>query len=130
MLTWLNVSAYVLGFSWIFNGTTKYYIFTVLLFALSTEPFVFTKAVRPLAKFWRFPSTKIDCLFLDKGLGIEYKFLQGRNNSSFVRYTLTAAVLIPNSNKSIWTPCQKISWLGSNIDITNKIIKITWQNFQ
>ena len=32
---------------------------------------------------------------------------------------------MPNSNKLIWTPCQKITWLDNDIDITNNIIKIT-----
>ena len=40
-----------LGFSWVFNSTTKYLIFTVLPFDLSTTPLVFTKVLRPLVKF-------------------------------------------------------------------------------
>ena len=64
-----------LGFSCVFNSTTKYFIFTVLPFDLSTTPFVFTKVLRPLVKFWRFDSIKIAC-FVDGGLGIEYEFFK------------------------------------------------------
>ena len=113
-----------LGFSWDFNGTTKYFIFAVLPFGLSTVPFVFITVVCPLVKFWRFHSIKIAC-FSGDSLGIEYEFLEACNNSNFVRNTLRAAGFIPSSNKSLWTPCQKITRLGIDIDITNDIIKIT-----
>jgi hypothetical protein len=43
-----------LGFSWVFNGIKKYFCFSVLPFGLSTAPYVFTKVLRPLVKFWRF----------------------------------------------------------------------------
>lgn len=46
-----------LGFSWVFNGTTNYFIFTVLPFGLSSAPFLFTNIVRPLVKFHQ------NCLF-------------------------------------------------------------------
>ena len=42
-----------LGFSWDIKGATKYFIFTVLPFGLSSAPFAFTKVVRPLVKHWR-----------------------------------------------------------------------------
>ena len=92
-----------LGFSRVFNCTTKYFILTVLPFGLSTVPFVFTEVVHPLVKFWRFHSIKLAC-FLDGGLGIEYKFLKACNNSNFVRYTLTEVGFISSLNKSVWTP--------------------------
>ena len=41
----------------------KLFVFTVLPFGLSTAPFVFTKVVRPLVKYWRFSSIKIACFF-------------------------------------------------------------------
>ena len=42
-----------LGFSWGNKGATKYFVFTVLPFGLSSAPFAFTKEVRPLVKHWR-----------------------------------------------------------------------------
>ena len=38
-----------LGFCW----HEKYYVFTVLPFGLSTSPYVFTKCLRPMVKFWQ-----------------------------------------------------------------------------
>ena len=61
-----------LGFSWIFKGNIKFFVFTVLPFGLTSAPFIFTKIVRPLVKYWRFSSVKITC-FLDDEIGIEYK---------------------------------------------------------
>lgn len=63
--------------------------------------------------------------FLDDGLGIEYEFLKACNNLNFVCYSLTATGFRLNSNKSIWTPCQKITRLGIDIVIINNITKIT-----
>ena len=48
-----------LGFSWVFSGTVKYFCFTVLPFGLSSAPYIFTKCLRPLVKFWRFNGIKI-----------------------------------------------------------------------
>ena len=40
-----------LGFSWVFKGNMKFFVFTVLPFGLSSAPFIFTKEVRPLVKY-------------------------------------------------------------------------------
>ena len=53
-----------LDFSWDIKGATKYFVFTVLPFGLSSAQFVFTKVVCPLVKHWRFHAVKIVC-FLD-----------------------------------------------------------------
>ena len=58
-----------LGVSQKINNVVKLFVFTVLPFGVSTAPFVFTKVVRPLVKYWRLNSIKIAC-FLDDGLGI------------------------------------------------------------
>ena len=44
-----------LGFSWLAPDSIKeiFYVFTVLLFGLSSAPYVFTKVLRPLEKYWR-----------------------------------------------------------------------------
>ena len=123
-LIYFSHSKCILVSTGFFKGTTKYFIFTVLPFGLSAAASVFTKVVCLLVKFWRFHFIKIACL-LDDGLGIEYDFFKACYNLKFVYYTLTAADLIPNFNKSFWTLCQEITWLGIDIDITNTIIKIT-----
>ena len=72
-----------LGFSWKINDILKSFVFIVLPFGLSTAPFVFTKVVRPLVKYWRFNSIKIAC-FLDDGLGIDNTFEKALEKSTFV----------------------------------------------
>ena len=43
-----------LGFSWAFpDGRTRYFAYTVLPFGLSSAPYLFTKLMRPLVKYWR-----------------------------------------------------------------------------
>ena len=44
-----------LGYSWKSSKTNKlkYYVFTVLPFGLSSAPYVFTKCLKPLQKYWR-----------------------------------------------------------------------------
>ena len=42
-----------LGFSWNFKGKTRYYVFTVLPFGISSDPYIFTKVMRVLVKYWR-----------------------------------------------------------------------------
>ena len=40
-----------LGFSWVFTGKIKFFVFTVLPFELTSAPFIFTKVVRSLVKY-------------------------------------------------------------------------------
>ncbi|VDI14798.1 MFS transporter, SP family, solute carrier family 2 (myo-inositol transporter), member 13 [Mytilus galloprovincialis] len=54
-----------LGFSW----EDKFYCFTVSAFGLSTGPYIFTKCLRPLVKYWRKNGIKI-VLYLDDGFGM------------------------------------------------------------
>ena len=75
-----------LGFSWEINQQTHYFVFTVLPFGLSTAPFVFTKVVRPLIKYWRLHTIRIAC-FLDDGLGIEFGYSKSETSSKFVLNT-------------------------------------------
>ena len=43
-----------LGFSWEFQGETRFYVFTVLPFGFSVAPYIFTKILRPLVGWWIF----------------------------------------------------------------------------
>ena len=58
-----------LGFSW-YLKVTKFFVFTVLPFGLTSAPFIFPKVVRPLSNM-RFNSVKITC-FLDDGIRYRY----------------------------------------------------------
>jgi len=42
-----------LGFSWTFpHGRTRYFAYTILPSGLSSAPYLFTKLMRPLVKYW------------------------------------------------------------------------------
>ena len=73
-----------LGFSWDIKGATKYFVFNVLPFGLSSEQFVFTKVVRHLVKHWRLHAVKIVCS-LDDGLGIAYTYQDALSCSNFIK---------------------------------------------
>ena len=57
-----------LGFTWKFSGDTnfRYFVFTVLPFGLASTPFIFTKCLKPLKKYWRIHGISV-ALFLDNG---------------------------------------------------------------
>jgi len=113
-----------LGFSWNFEGKTRYFIFSVLPFGLSTAPFIFTKTVRPLIKYWRSLAIKIVC-FLDDGLGTEPNKEKAINSSRIVYETLIKAGFVPNAQKSIWEPTKVLTWLGIEINLNLGVLKIT-----
>ena len=48
-----------LAFGWDFECSTKYFAFTVLVFGLASTPFVFTKVVKVLIKYWRAAGIRI-----------------------------------------------------------------------
>ena len=48
-----------LGFKWKIEGEWRYFVFTVLVFGLSSAPFTFTKVVRVLIKHWRSQAIRI-----------------------------------------------------------------------
>ena len=57
-----------LGFHWLFpDGQTKYFIFNVLPFGLSSACYIFTKILRPFVKKWRSEGIK-SIIFIDDGI--------------------------------------------------------------
>ena len=58
-----------LGFSWFKDGFPHFYKFTVLLFGPSTGPYIFTKVMRPLVRYWHPQAFRI-AVYLDDGLGV------------------------------------------------------------
>lgn len=108
-----------LGFSWLVDGKIKHFVFTVLPFGLSSAPFIFTKLVRPLVKYWRKNLIRIAC-FLDDGISVAESLIEGIQNSNFVRETLQKAGFVVNIEKSAWEPQESITWLGITIDLKIK----------
>lgn len=61
-----------LGFSW----NNLFYVFTVLPFGLSSAPYIFTKCLRPMVRYWRQSGVNI-VLYLDDGLGLAESYEKG-----------------------------------------------------
>ena len=113
-----------LGFSWLVDGKKKYFVFTVLPFGISTAPYVFTKVIRPLVKYWRSNGIKI-CVYLDDGLGVEKSHNKAIESSSFVRKSLEMSGFVANSAKSIWDPTTALTWLGISLNLEKNFLFIT-----
>lgn len=96
-----------LGFMW--KG--KFYCFTVLVFGISTGPYIFTKCLRPMVKYWRENSVKI-VLYLDDGFGMNTDEEKCIKDSNFVRQSLLDAGFLLNYDKSIFKPVKSMEWLG------------------
>ena len=68
------------AFAWSISGQVRYFVFTVLVFGLSSAPFVFTKVLKVLIKHWHSFGIRI-IAFIDDGFvwgfpGRGYKVLK------------------------------------------------------
>ena len=103
-----------LGFSWVFNGVRKYFKFVVLPFGLSTDPYIFTKVMRPLVKHWGSQALRfVD--YLDDGLGVCARKDTCLRQSLLVHYDLISSGFVPNKDKCMWIPSQLLRWLGQSL---------------
>lgn len=100
-----------LGFSWKFENKTRYFIFTCLPFGLSSAPYLFTKLLRPLVKFWRCKGFKC-IVYLDDGWGIAEDYATCVKVAMEVEKDLHCAGFVVNKEKSDFKPKQVIKWLG------------------
>ena len=100
-----------------FSGTVRYFCFASLPFGLSSAPYVFTKCLRPVVKFWRSNGIKI-VVFLDDGCGQGDSLPMAEENLLFVQSSLSSAWSFAISVKSLWNPTQVLVWLGLNWDFS------------
>lgn len=96
-----------LGFSW----KNKFYCFSVLVFGLASSPYLFSKCLRAMVKFWRQNAINI-VLYLDDGFGMASSYAHCERDSEFVKKSLIDAGFLINEEKSIFNPVQKLEWLG------------------
>ncbi|XP_052797745.1 uncharacterized protein LOC128229889 isoform X1 [Mya arenaria] len=94
-----------------FSLEGKYYCYSVVAFGLSSAPFIFSKALREMVKFWRFNGIKI-VMFLDDGWGTNKSCDLATRDAIFVKDSLNRAGLIINDEKSVWLPVQNLEWIG------------------
>ena len=110
-----------LGFAWTENEVTKYFCFTVLPFGLTSSPFIFTKLLRPLVKYWRLKGLLV-VLYIDDSICISIGLNRAARNAKFVRDTLKRAGLAANIEKCSWDPTHFAEWLGINVDTHKGIL--------
>ena len=107
-----------LGFSWKIDGKIRYFMFTVLPFALCSAPFILTKVMRSLVKFWRREGIKM-CVYIDDGLGASPSLDLAVEEAEFLRNSLNQCGFIINSKKSVWQPQKELIWLEIKINLIN-----------
>ncbi|VDI41678.1 Hypothetical predicted protein [Mytilus galloprovincialis] len=106
-MTYVLNNKHIPGFCW----NNKFYCFTVLAFGLSSAPYLFTKCLRPIVKYWRENGVDI-VLYIDDGLGMGKNKQEASECSSFVKTSLLEAGFLINMDKSIFEPVQCLEWLG------------------
>ncbi|CAC5416181.1 unnamed protein product [Mytilus coruscus] len=82
----------------------------MLAFRLSSAPYLFTKCLRPIVKYWREKGVDI-VLYLDDRLGMDKNKQEASECSSFVKTSLLEAGFLINMDKSIFEPVQCLEWL-------------------
>ena len=113
-----------LGFSWTEKGVTRFYVFLVLPFGLSSAGYIFTKVCRELVRYWRSFGVKI-VVYLDDGIGAVEGNDRCKLVSNFVRASIEESGFIANEEKSIWEPTQIMNWLGLVINTYNFTLQIS-----
>ncbi len=112
-----------LGFGWEVDGKVRYFVFTVLVFGLSTAPFVFTKVIKSLIKHWRSLAIRIFA-FLDDIFGGASSRIEALSISNFIRKQLEDSGFLVNVTKSHWGPTQQGEHLGSLVDLANGLFTV------
>ena len=110
-----------LGFQWNFrDGKTRYFMYTVLVFGLSTAGYVFTKTMRCLVTHWRRKGLRV-LFYLDDGMNIASSYTNCQGTTKTISKDLQSAGFLVNFEKSEVEPKQSGEWLGVHID-TKKMI--------
>lgn len=94
-----------------FLGIIVFYVFPSLPFGLSSAPFIFTKILRNLVRFWREQGIYI-IVYLDDGFGFSNSFANCEYSSLKVYNTLIKSGFVVNTEKSVWVPQKCLEWLG------------------
>ena len=113
-----------LGFSWLFNGIRRFFVYKVLPFGLSTACFVFTKLLRPLVKRWRFAGLRV-ILYIDDGFCVGSTAAECGRGKEVILNDLNRAGFVLNFEKSQLVPQQVGVWLGFTIDLAQGVYQVT-----
>jgi hypothetical protein len=118
-----------LGFSCDRCGQTKYYVFNVLPFGISTAGYIFTKVCRAVVKTWRSLGFQI-VLFLDDGMGGSNELESAQLASCFMKDDLTKFGFLLAMEKCHWEPTLCLTWLGHVWDMEEGSISVTKQRLE
>ncbi|CAC5391543.1 unnamed protein product [Mytilus coruscus] len=106
------------------SGKKRLILDLMLAFGLSSAPYLFTKCLRPIVKYWQENGVDI-VLYLDDGLGMGKNKQEASECSSFVKTSLLEAGFLINMDKSIFEPVQCLEWLGLVCDSSDFSISIS-----
>ena len=81
-------------------------------------PYIFSKVMRPLVKYWRSKAIRI-VVYLDDGISAATNFSKCQGNSLLVRSDLFKSGFVANKGKCQWVPVEVICWLGIFWDFKN-----------
>ena len=113
-----------LSFKWTSSdGVTKFYEFRVLPFGMCSAPYVFTKVLRQLVKYWR-GRGHLTFMYLDDGSGGDTSFESAKSLSDTSRQDIVSYGFTPNDDKSVWQPTQKFVFLGTVLNFEEGLILI------
>ena len=116
-----------LSFKWTSSdGVTKFYEFRVLPFGMCSAPYVFTKVLRQLVKYWR-GRGHLTFMYLDDGSGGDTSFESAKSLSDTSRQDIVSSGFTPNDDKSVWQPTQKLVFLGTVLNFEEGLILIPEQ---
>ena len=105
-----------MGFSWTFGvGNTTFMKFVVLPFGLSSAPYCFCKATRPLIAKWRTESKRA-VMYLDDGFGCSGSRDSAKCMAQSIKSDIISSGFVPKAEKSCWIPVQHLQWLGTVLD--------------
>ena len=113
-----------LGFSWDYNGKTRYFVFTVLPFGLTSGPKVCQIVFKPLLVKWRAEGI-VAIVFYDDGIVGSQDYNSCKIASKLVYSDLIKSNVLPNPTKSSWEPTQKLEWLGFEWDFLQGGVRVT-----
>ena len=86
-------------------------------------PYIFSKVIRPLVKFWRSQAIRV-VVYLDDGISAAQNFSKCEDNSLRVRSDLFQSGFVGNKDNCQWVPVQVICWLGIFWDFKNNCMFI------
>lgn len=107
-----------------FQFSNTIYEFVCLPFGLCTAPFIFTKLLKPVAKFLRSRGLS-SVIYLDDFLCIEETREKCKNNVLETRELLSRLGFIINNKKSQFEPSTRCKFLGFIIDSIKYHIELT-----